>query len=138
MMRKVLLDHFFGKFTSCDAEVSSRPEMSSPVPLFHHGKFFKYFAGRSPFDAPHDFRWSDLRGSGNQYVDMVFADNASQFLNLKPFANLAHKFSDPQGKIALKNLVSIFRDPYEVVLDLVLGVAATSVVHVHFLKATAS
>ena len=69
---------------------------------------------------------------------MVFADNASQYLNLKPFADLAYKFAYSQGKVALKNLVTIFRYPHEVVLDLVLGVAATTVVHVHFLKATAS
>ena len=112
--------------------------MPSPVPSFHNGKFFKYFAGRSPFDAPHDFRRRDLRGSGNQYVDMIFTDNASQYLNLKPLAHLAHQISDSHSKVALENLVTIFRSPHKMVLDLVLGVAATSVVHARFLKATAS
>ena len=39
---------------------------------------------------------------------MVFADNASQYLNLKPFADLAHQIPDSHGKVALKNLVTIF------------------------------
>lgn len=137
-MCKVLLDHFFGKLTCCDAEVSSRPEMSSPVPFLHPEKFFKYFTGRSPFDAPHDFRRRNLRGSGNQYVGIVFADNASQYLNLKPFAGWAHQIPDSHGKVALKNLVTIFLYPHKMVLDLVFGVAATAVVHASFLKATAS
>lgn len=68
----------------------------------------------------------------------IFADNASQFLNLKPFADLAHQITDSHGKVALKNLVTIFRYPHKMVLDLVLGVAATAVVHASFLKATAS
>ena len=71
-------------------------------------------------------------------MHMVFTHNSTQYLNFKPLADLAHKFTNPQGKVTLKNLVTIFRYPYEVVLDLVLGVAATAVVHAHFLKATAS
>jgi hypothetical protein len=37
MMCKVLLDHFFGKFTNCDIEVSSRPEMSPQYLFFTIG-----------------------------------------------------------------------------------------------------
>ncbi len=69
---------------------------------------------------------------------MVFTHDSSQDVNFKPLADLAYKFANSQSKITLKNLAPVFCCPYEVVLDLVLGVAATTVVHVHFLKATSS
>ena len=69
---------------------------------------------------------------------MVLTDHASQYLNLKPYADLAHQVSDLQGKIILKNLITAFRYTQKVIFDLVLGVAATSLVHARFLKATAS
>ena len=137
-MCKILLDHLFAELASGDAEVSPRPKMPSPVSLFHHRKFFKNLAGRSAFDASHYFRWRDVRRSGDQNVDMVFAHDSPQYLNLKSLTDLANKFANSQGKVALKYLVTVFRNPHEVVLDLVLGVAATAVVHAHFLKPTAS
>ena len=112
--------------------------MSSPVPLLNLRKFFKYLAGCFAFDPTHDLGWRYFRRSGDLDVNMVFAHNSSQYLNFKSLADLAHKISNSQGKVALKNLVTVFRYPYEVVLDFVPGMAATSVVHANFLNSTAS
>jgi hypothetical protein len=134
MMREILLDHFFDKLASGDAEVAPRPEMSSPVSLFHHWEFFKDLDGRTAFDVAHYFRWRDFWRSRDQNVHMVFTHNSPQDLNFKPLADLAYKFADSHGKVALENLVPVFRYQHEVVLNFVLGVAATALGNAHFLK----
>lgn len=100
-------------------------------------EFFKYLAGRPAFDAPHYFRRRKFRRRRDQKGNMVFTHNSPQDLNFKPLADLAYKFANSQGKDTLKNLTPIFCYQYEVILDLLPCVAATTIVHIHFLKATA-
>ena len=53
-----------------------------------------------------------MKLSRDQNVNMVFTHNSPQNLNFKPLTDLAYKFANSQGKIALKNLVPVFRYPH--------------------------
>jgi len=136
-MRKILLDHLFGQIAKCDAEVYPHPKMSSPGSHFFHWECFKDINGRSAFDTTHYFRWRDVRWSRDQNVNMVFAHNSPQHLNLIALTYLAQKIGNSQGKIAMKRLVTVLRYPHEVVLNLVLGVVAKSVFHARLVNPTA-
>jgi len=61
-------------------------------------------------------------------MDMVYTHNSTNGLNLKSLLYLTYKITNSQGKVTSKNLVTVFRHPYEMVLDLIRAVAATLLV----------
>ncbi len=129
MVSQVFLNHFLRKFPGGYAEISPRPKVPTPVTLLYHWKFLEYLPRNTSFDAPHDVRGGNVRWSRYENMDMIFADYTPQNLNFKALARLANQLTHPDGKVALKDVVTVLGDPNEMVLNLKLGMTPMAVIH---------
>jgi len=62
-------------------------------------------------------------------MDMIFADNPFDYLNLKRLARLPDKFSNAQRNILGQHFVTVLRYPNEMILDIKYRMTPVSVVH---------
>ena len=138
MMRKILFNHFLGQLTGCYTKIPSCPKMTPPISFLHMRKLFKYLSGGSSLHPSHDLRWRNIGRRGDQYVDMVLAYYTSQYLNLKVLTSLPDKITNSLCKFSLQNLISIFRYPYKMIFNFILGMTALSIFHAKDYKTTAS
>jgi len=60
---------------------------------------------------------------------MIFAHNTTQYLDFKIFASLPHEFSDSQSYVALQQVITIFRNPNKVVLNLIFCMTPLAIFH---------
>ena len=112
--------------------------MAAPVPLLYHREFLENLARNSPLDSPHDVSWRDIGWCRNQNVDMIFADNTTQNLNLELFTCLPNQFAHPQGEVSLQHMVAVLGYPNEMVLNLEFCMTALAIIHAGDYKPTAS
>ena len=138
MMSRVFINHGTGQLTGGDAEISACPEVTAPVTFSHMRKLLKYFTGSSPLHLPHNFRGRYIRRRRNQNMYMVFTDCTTQDLNLEVLAGLAYKIPCPFSKITPKDMITVFRNPDEMIFNSILGMTSASVFHTRQYKQTAS
>ena len=129
MVLQVDLDHLFGQFPGRHAKIAPGPEMPPPVPLLHMRKFLKHLARCPPFNPTHDLAGRQRRGRRHQQVDMVFADDPPQNMDLQLLTDLPDQLPYAQRQIALQHPIAIFGRPDKVILDLIFGMTAFSIVH---------
>ena len=60
---------------------------------------------------------------------MILADNFTQDLNLKTRAGLPYQLPHPMSKVALQQVITIFRDSNKMVLNLIFGVTPLAIFH---------
>ena len=71
-------------------------------------------------------------------MDMIFADNTWQYLNLESLAGLPNQLTHPQGKVSLQHLVAVLGYPNEMVLNLEFCMTSLAIIHAGDNKPTAS
>ena len=138
MMCQIFLNHCFRQFSGGNAEISSRPEMTAPVPFLYHRKFLENFSSNPPLDSSHDVSGRDIGWCRNQDVDMILADDTSQNLNLELLTYLPNQFAHPQGEVSLKHMVAVLGYPNKMVLNLEFCMTALAIIHAADYKPTAS
>jgi hypothetical protein len=138
MMRQIFVNHFFREFSGGNAEISSRPEMTTPVSFLYHREFLENFSSNPPLDSSHDVSGRDIGWCRNQDVDMILADDTSQDLNLELFTCLPNQFAHPQGEVSLKHMVAVLGYPNKMVLNLEFCMTALAIIHAADYKPTAS
>jgi hypothetical protein len=62
-------------------------------------------------------------------VDVVFAENALEYLNIERLTGLVDQLSNFQSKIPSQHVITILRDEHKVVLNLKNRVAIIPIVH---------
>jgi len=62
-------------------------------------------------------------------MHMIFAHNPFQYLYFKRLTGLANQLSNLPSNITPKNLITILRHKYKVILDLVYRVAPITIIH---------
>ena len=117
-MLQIVLNHFFRHLAYRCTEVSSRPEMPTPILLFQVRKLFKQLARRAPLDPPHDLARRHGRWTTAQNMHVILAHYTFHNPNLKGFAGLTNQFSYTLRHLSAQHLVPVFRYPYKVVLNL--------------------
>jgi len=60
---------------------------------------------------------------------MIFAHDTTQYLDFKRLASLSHEFPDSQSYVALQKVITIFRNPNEVVLNLIFCMTPLTIFH---------
>ncbi len=71
-------------------------------------------------------------------MDMILTHHPSKNLNLVPFTCLADKFTHSEGKLAYEQVITIFRYPYKMILDLIFRVTTLAIFHGRQYKSAAS
>ncbi len=128
-MLQILLNHFYRHLTYRGTEVSSRPEMPTPILFLHVRKLFKQLTRCAPLDPPHDLARCHRRRTTHQNVHMILANHSFYYPDLKGFAGLPHQLSNSLRHFCSQHFVSVLRYPYKVVLNLIHRMTAISVIH---------
>lgn len=138
MMCKVLIDHLFRQLTCCYTKIASCPKMTVPIALFHMRKLGKNLAGSATFYPSHNLRWRHIGRCRHKYVHMIFADNSTQYLNLKIFARLTHQITYSFRKISLEHMIAVLGCPYKLVFNLIFSMTSCPTFHARKYITTAS
>ena len=138
MMCQVFFDHLFCQFFGGITKIASGTKVAPSIPLIYVRKLFKYFIARAPFDPSHNLRWRHFRRCGHQNMDMILTYYTTQYLNLELLACLAHKLPQAMSKLACQHMITIFRDPYKVIFNLIFCMTPSSIIHDEKYISTAS
>src|SRR5512144_2986726 len=109
MMLQIRLNHLLRHLTDRRTKITSRPKMSSPVPLLQRRKLLEPIACRASLDPPHDFPRGHLRRSLYQDVNMILADHGVDDTTLERISSLAHQHPDTLPNVAHQRLVPRLR-----------------------------
>ncbi len=103
-MLQILPKHFLRHLAYRGTEVSSCPEMPTPILFLHVRKFFKQLTRCALLDPPHDLTRCHCRRA-------------------------THQLSNSLRYLCAQYFVSVFRNPYNVVLNLIHRMTATVIIH---------
>src|SRR5689334_4496522 len=103
--------------------------MPTPIPFLDMGKFLKQLVCGASFQSSHYFTWCHCWRATDQYVNMIFTDDTLYNTDFKCFTRLPHQCPYPFSDITCENLVTVFRYPHKVVLNLINRMAPVSVFH---------
>jgi hypothetical protein len=101
------------------AEIASRPQVLSPVALFQQGKLILQFARRNPFDELGNLSRTERGWCRHHQMHMIATDMAFQNGDFTARTDLPDDFSRSFCRFTAPDLVTLFRDPHKVILDVV-------------------
>ena len=128
-MIQILLDHLLRHLPYRGAEVPPGPEVPTPIPLSQARILFQQLARRPPLDPPHDLDRRHGRRATCQNVHVILAHYSLHYSNLKRLTRLTNQPSYSLRNLSRQHLLTEFRHPHKVVLDLKYRMAAISVLH---------
>jgi hypothetical protein len=114
-------------------EVSIIPHFSCPKLLPQLGILFEYFSGRYAFHYLYYFRRRIPRWCSHEYVHMVFHYSYRIYLKFIFLSNLFEDFFKVLRFFWIHYLLSIFRYPYQVVLQIIDRMLCPSYSHAAFI-----
>lgn len=71
-------------------------------------------------------------------MSVILTDNFTQYLHLEHFASLTYKLRHSFSQRPIQSLITVFRDPFGMVPNLILGMTALTVFHAKYYIQTAS
>ena len=97
----VVPDLLFRNPAARRAEISSGPEVSSPIPLSQMGEFLLQFARRPTFHPFHQIRWTQRRRARPEDVHVILADVPFLDPHIETEAGLTDQFPRSVGNLPL-------------------------------------
>ncbi len=116
-------------FSNCSVEVALFPEMASPKFLLNFRELFKNLASRYAFDYPNHFRYRISWWKRDQYVNVIFRCFASIYLKIKMIRYLKKKLLYSWLNFFIKDLLSIFRAPNQMIFGFINCMARSFDIH---------
>src|SRR4051794_23002868 len=101
------------------AEIATRPQVLTPVAFLEQGKLVLQFARRNAFDILRDLGRSQYWRARQHQVNVVATDMPPQNGHFSAHTHLSDDFSRSLSGFTAQDLVSVFRDPHKMVLDIV-------------------
>ena len=117
MVFQLVLDHFVRDLSHCRAEVAPCPEMLPPVPLLQHRILPEQLARTSSFHPPHDLAGASVGGALTRICTWSALTTPLEDAKLERLTRLPDQLPHAHRYIPLRHLVSVFRHPYECVVD---------------------
>lgn len=131
-MLKILLHRFFRDIARAPCAVPDGPEVSAPIPLAQSGKLLLEQSRCPTLEAFHQLRERLRRRILDVHMDMIFAHHALKYPHIFGVADLHQHVSAANFEVALQNMLTILRTPYDVRRQSRDGMSAVPVVfHLH-------
>ena len=134
MLRYIGRYHLFCDVAYTRAKITAGPKMLAPVTFAKMRKFLLDKPRTAALDVLGNLTGRQLGRTRNMKVDVVFADMAAQHRDPSGLAGLTDKFADAQGNVSLQYVVTIFRHPNKVILDVVNAMRTFTVFFAHGLN----
>lgn len=129
MRLNVLLDKLVGHIARTRSKVAACPQMSPPELAAQFSELFHHLAAAATLDSLHQVADRYLRWYRHQQVHMVKRNMPAQDVYIQRSARLPYQFSQPSSYLASQYRLAIFRDPYQMVLQIVDCVARFTIAH---------
>ncbi len=100
-------------------EIAAGPQMLTPVAFLEQGELVLQFARRNAFNALSDLGRRERWRTGNHQVNMVTTEMTFQDGHFPTYADLADNFARSFGGFTAQHLITVFGDPYKVILNIV-------------------
>jgi hypothetical protein len=121
LLINVLLYQFVRDVSRAHRKIAPRPEMPAPKLLSQIRKLGQQNSRAYPFQPLHDFAYVLIRAIRDKHVHMIARYLARNNFNLVLQSNLAQNISGADCHLADENPFSIFRNPYQMYLQIRLG-----------------
>ncbi len=129
MIFEILEYDFISDIATGGAEISTRPEPSTPIPFAQFREFLLHFSRRSPFGALHEladgYMWWDF----HKHVHMIARQNAADNPHPHLFANLADYIAHARTDFPGQNFVSVLWNPNDMITMMKNCVTSRRVAH---------
>ena len=124
----ILHDHFIRYVSRAGHKVSPCPNMSPPKRTAQCLELCKHLAGGFPFDRLHQLAHRNMRRSRHKNVHVVGRNMSPQNLHVAGLANLSDQITSTLRNRSSQNRLAVFGYPYQVILQIVNGVARSPIV----------
>ena len=122
LLFNVISDQFVRQIPRADGQVSPRPQMSPPARLPQMRKLLKQHPRADSFQPLHQHAHIHMRPVGHQHVNVVARHFPRQNRELVFHRNLTEPVAHPKDHLPHQDLLPIFRNPYQMHLEIVLRV----------------
>ena len=128
MLLDVLDDYLIRDIARASHEVPSCPYVPPPkhptqALVFHH-----HFARSLPLKPLHQLTDRNVRGDGDKDMDVIPGNVTFDDFDILTLTNFPDQLSGSRSNITAQNWLAVFGDPYDVVLQIVNGMARFPVI----------
>lgn len=117
VMFNVFLYHLCGHITGGADKVPAGPEVLTPVAFFEFGVFHLEFSGCFTFEIFDQFWDWCTRVYGDEDMNMIWCNGATQYLNVFFVTDSADKFFCSLSDVSFQDFETILSDPTYVYID---------------------
>src|SRR5579859_6844138 len=119
MMVNVGVDLFLSHSTNRATQIATHPQRLSPVAFLERRKLVLQFARRYALDELSDLGWTQTRRCRDHQMDVVTAGMPFDDRDFSTGADLADDLTRTLGGLAAQDLVAVFCDPDNVIVNVV-------------------
>jgi hypothetical protein len=128
LLLNVFHDYFIRHVTGTGHEIPTSPYVPTPKRTTQTLEFHHHLARRLPFDRLNQMTNGNMRRHRHQYMHMITRNMALDDFNILRPANLTGQFPNPLGYVSAQNRLAVFRDPNNVIFDIINGMARLPIV----------
>jgi len=125
----VLLDHFISDVARTRSEISARPKVPSPELSAQLAKLLQHLPATASLDALHQITHRHIRWHRHQQVHMIYRYVPTEDVHVQCRARLSHQFTQSKPDFATQHRLPIFRDPHQVIFQIVDSMRCFSIAH---------
>ena len=123
MVLDVVHDHLISDIARASNEVAPRPHMATPECSVQLLVLHQHLARALPFDHLDQLTYRDVWRNRDENMHMVLGYLPLNDFDISSFAYLSYQITRSLGDFASQNWLAVFRDPYDMVLDVIDGMA---------------
>lgn len=128
LLFNIFHNYFVGYIAGGSYKLSSCPYVSAPECFTEGFKFHKQFSGCLALEKLYNLTYRHVGRNWKEEMDMIFGDMPFYDLNIICPANFPYQIPQPLRNVSSKDLLSVFRNPYYMILYIVYGMAGFPVI----------
>ena len=129
MTSYVVTNHLICHLTHSSTEVTTCPNMLTPVTFFKMRELLLQHARRTTLDLLHYLTRRQMPRGCNQDVNMIFAHVPLFYQQIVLLTYLSDHLPNSKFHFSCKNMVTVFCHPHKVLLDVVYRVRTFAIFH---------
>ena len=129
MTSYVVTNHLICHLTHSSTEVTTCPNMLTPVTFFKMRELLLQYARRTTLDLLHYLTRRQMRRGCNQAVNIIFAHVPLFYQQIVLLTYFSDNLPNSKFHFSCKNMVTVFCHPHKVLLDAVYRVRTFAILH---------
>jgi hypothetical protein len=123
LLFNALYDHFIGDIAGAGDKIAPCPYVPAPKGPIETLEFQHQFSRCLSFERLDEVTYREVGRHGYEEMYVILRDMTSYELNVIRFADFPDQVSCPQCNVSPKDWLAVLRNPHEMILDIVDGMA---------------